>query len=359
MREQVALGEHQRVRDRVAGALTPRPPPSLVLLGLLGGVAGERDEHVVERRAAHGDVRRCPTPAASSRRTASAIAPAPRSQRHATMPCSHFGALVGERRRARRSRRLLVVGPRASPRAARRRTRPFSSSERALGDHAAVVDHRDAVGEPVGLVEVLRGEQHGGARRPRAPRSSPRAGAGCAGRARWWARRGTAPAGARPARRRGRGGGACRRSRSSRGGRRPRSASKRSSSSPARSRDGRAAEVVEPPDHLEVLEARSGSRRPPRTGRRGRSASAARRRPRTTSRPATRAVPPSGGSSVVRMRTAVVLPAPFGPEQAEHGARRGAQVDAAERLARRRTTCGAPSTSIAASAASGHCTHRR
>src|SRR5262245_10301027 len=34
---------------------------------------------------------------------------------------------------------------------------------------------------------------------------------------------------------------------------------------------------------------------------------------RTTSRPATRAHPASGRSSVVRMRTAVVLPAPFGP----------------------------------------------
>ena len=32
---------------------------------------------------------------------------------------------------------------------------------RALGDHAAVVDDRDAVGELVGLVEVLRAQQHG------------------------------------------------------------------------------------------------------------------------------------------------------------------------------------------------------
>jgi hypothetical protein len=28
-------------------------------------------------------------------------------------------------------------------------------------DHQAVVDHGDAVGEPIGLVEVLRREQHG------------------------------------------------------------------------------------------------------------------------------------------------------------------------------------------------------
>src|ERR687883_1675676 len=36
---------------------------------------------------------------------------------------------------------------------------------------------------------------------------------------------------------------------------------------------------------------------------------------RTTSKPATRAEPPSGRSSVVRMRTAVVLPAPLGPSR--------------------------------------------
>ena len=31
----------------------------------------------------------------------------------------------------------------------------------ALGDHPAVVDDRDRVGEPVGLVQVLGGQQHG------------------------------------------------------------------------------------------------------------------------------------------------------------------------------------------------------
>ncbi len=36
---------------------------------------------------------------------------------------------------------------------------------------------------------------------------------------------------------------------------------------------------------------------------------------RTTSWPATVARPPSGGSNVVRIRTAVVLPAPFGPSR--------------------------------------------
>ena len=40
-------------------------------------------------------------------------------------------------------------------------TERLELAARALGDDLAVVDDRDAVGELVGLVEVLRGEQHG------------------------------------------------------------------------------------------------------------------------------------------------------------------------------------------------------
>ena len=53
---------------------------------------------------------------------------------------------------------------------------------------------------------------------------------------------------------------------------------------------------------------------------------------RTTSRPSTRARPPSGCSSVVRMRTAVVLPAPFGPSTPSTVPARHGQVDAAQRM---------------------------
>ena len=42
--------------------------------------------------------------------------------------------------------------------------RRLELGRRALGDDAAVVDDGDAVGELVGLVEVLRRQQHGGAR---------------------------------------------------------------------------------------------------------------------------------------------------------------------------------------------------
>ena len=194
-------------------------------------------------------------------------------------------------------------------------TRSLSSSERALGDQGAVVDDRDPVGQAVGLVEVLGGQQHGACPGRRAPRSPPRGRSGCAGRGRSSARRGTAPAGGRPAPRRGRGGGACRRSRSSPAGRRPRRGrSARAAAAPARATRPRA-QVVEPADHLEVLE-------PGQVLVDGRVLAgepdlrrAARPRRLTTSRPATRALPPVGGSSVVRIRTAVVLPAPFGPSR--------------------------------------------
>ena len=134
-------------------------------------------------------------------------------------------------------------------------TRSLSSSERALGDHLAVVDHRDR-GRRAG--RPRRGTAWSAARscpRPRAPRSSPTARAGCADRGRWSARRGTAPAGGRPAPRRGRAAGACRRSRSWPGGRRRRRARTARAARWARSRATRAAEVVEAADHLEVLEA--------------------------------------------------------------------------------------------------------
>src|SRR4051794_11377388 len=51
-----------------------------------------------------------------------------------------------------------------------------------------------------------------------------------------------------------------------------------------------------------------------------------------TSKPATRARPEVAGSSVVSTLMVVVLPAPFGAEQAEHLARRDGEGDPGERL---------------------------
>ena len=106
----------------------------------------------------------------------------------------------------------------------------------AAGDDPAVVDDHDVVGQAVGLLEVLGGEQDGRALGRRACRARPTARCGRAGRGRWSARRGTAPRGGPPAWRPGRGGAACRRSRSWPGGRPASARSNCSSSSSARAR---------------------------------------------------------------------------------------------------------------------------
>ena len=93
--------------------------------------------------------------------------------------------------------------------------RRLSSPGGALGDDAAVVEDRDPVGELVGLVEVLRGEEDRDAVGDQVADDLPHGRGGCAGRARWSARRGRSGAGRRPASSRGRAGAACRRSRSS------------------------------------------------------------------------------------------------------------------------------------------------
>ena len=61
---------------------------------------------------------------------------------------------------------------------------------RARGDHPAVVDHRDPLGELIGLLQVLGGQQQRGAPALEVSDRMPRSGCGCAGRARWSARRG-------------------------------------------------------------------------------------------------------------------------------------------------------------------------
>ena len=91
-------------------------------------------------------------------------------------------------------------------------TSRLSAAGVAAGDDPAVVDHDDVVGEALGLVEVLGGEQQRGAVGRRGCRARPTARCGHGGRGRSWARRGRAPRGRPRAWRRGRGAGACRRS---------------------------------------------------------------------------------------------------------------------------------------------------
>ena len=86
---------------------------------------------------------------------------------------------------------------------------------RALGDHRADVDHRDPVGQLVGLLQVLRGEQERGAVGLELADELPHVDRGCAGRARSSARRGTARRAGRRGSPPGPAAGACRPSRSS------------------------------------------------------------------------------------------------------------------------------------------------
>ena len=109
----------------------------------------------------------------SRRRSTSAVAPATRAR--------------GRRGRGRSAAWRTTHSSRSPP------MRDLSSSGVPVGDDPPGVDDADPVGELVGLVEVLGGQQHGRAvaRRARGSRSRPRCAR--AGRGRSSARRGTGP----------------------------------------------------------------------------------------------------------------------------------------------------------------------
>ena len=177
-------------------------------------VAGEREEHVVQRRPAQRDVGHLDL-LASSRRTASR-ARAPTLHGHGSpwppwaSTCTSPSA-IGCSAWAASDAALAGRGGDLDALAAHARLELVG---RALLDHAPLVDDRDVVGQPVGLLEVLGGEQHAWRRGRRAARSCPTSPAGCAGPGPWSARRGRPPAGSPPAPQPGPAVGACRRSRS-------------------------------------------------------------------------------------------------------------------------------------------------
>ena len=293
-----------------------------------------RSGSVVRRGRRHGPARRSGRSPRGTRRRGWAGATSrarPRSARRAVRPAPGAGA-----RRCRRTATLSTsrsgsVGlPRPASRSAARansigvvevQVDPLPADLRlqcvrgAGGGHPPLVEQHDPIGEPVGLLEVLGGEDD---RRP-GPHQlrdrCPHRRCGWWGRGPWWARRGRSPAARRPGSSPGRAGGAC-----------PRSNSSPAGPSPRRGRTARSAPV------------RAGGRpRRPRCislpimtrfSRPVCSSSTAAYWPvrlitartfaasRTTSWPATVARPPSGRDSVVRMRTVVVFPAPFGPSRA-------------------------------------------
>ena len=103
-----------------------------------------------------------PMPASSSRRTAAVNAASPSTGTVSTPRLDVSGSCAGHRPQDRRGvREPRRVGRPYGERLAA--DDPLELRRRAVRDHPAVVDHRDLVGERVGLLQVLRGEQH---RRP-------------------------------------------------------------------------------------------------------------------------------------------------------------------------------------------------
>ena len=100
---EVAPGEHQRVGDGVAQARSSLGSSSLGLRPrrLLGGVAGERQEHVVERRAPHRDVVDADAGLVEPAHRLGDRAAALADRRRADVPSSASGALGGDRRERR------------------------------------------------------------------------------------------------------------------------------------------------------------------------------------------------------------------------------------------------------------------
>ena len=156
MRRKLRLREHQGVGERAAEA-----HHSSSSLAVLGRVAGQLEEDVVEGRPPHRDVVD-PHPGVVQplhRRRDRPFALGDRHPQHHPVELRPLRGDLGQRR----DRRLRLVGRFQRHLEALAADLVLQLVGGALGDHLAVVDHRDPVGEPVGLVEVLGGEQH---RRP-------------------------------------------------------------------------------------------------------------------------------------------------------------------------------------------------
>ena len=136
-----------------------RPPPSRArcLGSAWWPVRARKTSSSVGRRTATSSATSF---ASSRRRTASMIAPLPRSTGMRTVAAVDLRQLARHAaERPRRLERLGLVGQVDLEALAADAVLELVGG--AVGDHLAVVDDRDAVGEPVGLVEVLGGQQDG------------------------------------------------------------------------------------------------------------------------------------------------------------------------------------------------------
>ncbi len=137
-----------------------RRPPRRIRRRLLGGMAGQRQEHVVERRPAQVDV------LDADPLVGEAAAP-PRDHAAAGAHRHADQAVLGHRRvighgRQRRDGAVAVVGSLELDLDALAADAVLELVRRAGGDHPAVIDDRDRVGQAIGLVQVLGRQQHGG-----------------------------------------------------------------------------------------------------------------------------------------------------------------------------------------------------
>ena len=237
----------------VSGASRRHRRPRLLVVAVLGRVAGERQEHVVERRALAAPM--------SSTRDAGVVEPAHRLDDRAVRRARPAAARAPSSSTAAR----VAIGASAATAASRLRRRrqvdlqPLAADAvlelvgRAVGDHACRGRSRRC-GRRAG--RPRRGTASSAApsfRRRRGPRSSPTAQAAARVEARSSARRGTAPAAARRAPPRGRAGGACRPSRSWPGDRRRRRGRSARAARAPRALGVGAARAVQAPDHRQVL----------------------------------------------------------------------------------------------------------
>ncbi len=147
-----ALRELEGVRERVLDAAHVS---SLVL----GRTSGQVEEDVVERRRANGDV--------VDRDPGVVEPPDGVGDRAAALLDRNAERAVLDERPVARDVGQGSDGVLASTPVAEVNLQPVAADlllevvRRALGYHEAAVDHRDAIGKPVGLVQVLGGEEHG------------------------------------------------------------------------------------------------------------------------------------------------------------------------------------------------------
>ncbi len=126
---------------------------------LAGRMAGQGEEHVVEGRLVHFDVVDGDTGLVQgAHHCGGETGPAPHRGPEATSVLAHVDGSGHEGLECRRRGRRRLAESDLEPGAAGVR---FERGRGPVGDHPAVVDDHDPVGQLVGLIEVLGGEQQG------------------------------------------------------------------------------------------------------------------------------------------------------------------------------------------------------